>query len=228
MDRLVLWDVDGTLLAAGDVGAAVFDRAIASALGVVPERRVRMSGKTDPQIVAETLDLLGVDHGPEQIDLVLHHLERELAAAEAVIRAEGRVLPGVQELLAVLDRRPALHQTLLTGNIAPNALVKVGAFGLDRWLRLDIGAYGSDHADRRQLVPVALRRAGEAGLAIDPASLWVVGDAANDLACARAGGARCLLVGTGRTPYDELAELGADAVLPDLSEVASVADILSS
>ncbi len=226
MDRLVLWDVDGTLLAAGEIGAAVFDRAIEAALGVRADLRVRMSGKTDPQIVTETLDLLGVDHGPEQIELVLEHLHQQLAAAEEVLRRAGRVLPGVEALLARLHGEPRVHPTLLTGNIAPNALVKVGAFGLDRWLRLDIGAYGSDHADRRELVPVALERAARAGLAVDRSATWIVGDAANDLACARAGGVRCLLVGTGRTPVEELAALEPDAVLPDMSEVEAVAAIL--
>jgi phosphoglycolate phosphatase-like HAD superfamily hydrolase len=105
----------------------------------------------------------------------------------------------------------------------------VTAFGLQQWLDLEIGAYGSDHAARRELVPIALERARRLrGLDVEAADAWVVGDTANDLACARAGGARCLLVATGRSSLEELKSLEPDAVLVDLSDVDLVTGILTA
>ena len=228
MQRLVLWDIDGTLVRGGDIGAQVFDVAIERVLGVRPPERVRMSGKTDPQIVREYLTML--DHHDEQhIPAILDHLESELAAAEDVIRKHGCVLPGVATILPRLDADPAFQQSVLTGNIEPNALVKLAAFGLERWLDLEIGAYGSDDADRNALVPIALERAERIrGIRHSTDEVWVVGDSANDLACARAGGVRCLLVATGRASLEELAPLEPEVLLPDLANVDEVIRLLSS
>ena len=113
-------------------------------------------------------------------------------------------------MLARLAEDPRVVSTLLTGNIDANALVKVAAFGLDRWLDLTVGAYGSDAADRNLLVPVALRRlSARRGVELAAADAWVIGDTPRDLECARVAGARCLLVATGRYGFDELAALGA-------------------
>lgn len=227
--RLVLWDIDGTLVRAGDVGAHVFDQAIEQVVGIRPPSRPRMSGKTDPQIVREYLAMLELAQSEAEAHLpaVLAALAEALASAAHRIAAEGSTPPGIPEVLVALGRR-GVHQSVLTGNIAPNAVVKLAAFGLERHLDLEIGAYGSDHADRRRLVPVALGRCAARGLVVDRADVWVVGDAANDLACARAGGVRCLLVATGRSSYDELAALGPDALFGDLGDVAAVSDLLSS
>ena len=117
--------------------------------------------------------------------------------------------------------------TLLTGNIYPNAAAKVGAFGLDRWLDLDVGAYGSDHHDRDELVSVSIGRVeAEHGVRVDPDDVWVIGDTPRDLGCARAAGSRCLLVATGRYGSDELAALGPEAVLDDLSDTTGVLKLL--
>ena len=224
--RLVLWDIDGTLLRVGEIGAAAFDIALERVLGRAPFERVTMSGKTDPQIVGEYLALMAVED-PTTLPAVLAHLELELAARRDEIALGGTVCPGIPELLARLDTEPSVHQSLLTGNIAPNALVKVSAFGLERFLDLEAGAYGSDHADRRRLVPIALRRQRELrGRDLSPSEVWVVGDTPNDLACARAGGARCLLVGTGRYGVDELRALGPDAVVADCCATEEVASLL--
>jgi phosphoglycolate phosphatase-like HAD superfamily hydrolase len=226
--RLVLWDIDGTLIKAGDIGAVVFDRALLRVLGTAPAARVLMSGKTDPQIVREYLELMQVDEADHHVPSVLEHLEAELAAAAGTIAADGMVLPGVAELLRKLAGEEGVLQSVLTGNIAPNAVVKLAAFGLQRWLDLEVGAYGSDHADRRALVPIARRRAWDLrGATFTPGQIWVVGDSANDLACARAASVRCLLVGTGRSPAGELAALGPDALVDDLSDVEGIFELLT-
>jgi len=227
--RLILWDIDGTLVRAGEIGARIFDRAIEKALGSSPSARVVMSGKTDPQIVGEYLEQFDLADPAAPVPAILEYIEVELAAHAHEISAHGYVLPGVGELLARLDAEHDVVQTVLTGNIAPNASVKVGAFGLDRWLNLELGAYGSDHADRNELVPIALAkiRAGR-GLDFTAEQVWVVGDAPNDLACARAAGVRCLLVATGRPSYEELGALGPDALRPDLHDIDEIVELLLS
>jgi phosphoglycolate phosphatase-like HAD superfamily hydrolase len=229
ISRLLLWDVDGTLVRAGDIGAAVFDEAIKAVFGVRPPARVRMSGKTDPQIVNEYLDMMGVPESDGIVDAVLRGIEGQLAAAAASgeLAAEGTACAGVADVLAALAKDRRVLSSLLTGNVYPNALVKVGAFGLDRWLDLDVGAYGSDHADRNELVPIALRRLeAERGVRLSPGDVWVIGDTPKDFECARSAGARSLLVGTGRFARTELVELGADAVLDDLADTEAVVQLL--
>jgi phosphoglycolate phosphatase len=229
--RLVLWDIDGTLVDSGGVGAEVFDLAIERTLGTRPVTRPRMSGKTDPQIVREYLAMLEVaeDDVLVHLDTVLGHLAAALADADEEVRRRGRVLPGVEAALGRLAAVPDVVQTVLTGNVAANAAVKLGAFGLERWLDLEVGAFGSDDGDRNRLVPVALGRVAERrGRRFEAEDVWVVGDSANDLACARASGARCLLVGTGGAAAGALEALGPDAVLPDLSDTEHVVGLLLS
>ncbi|MGI8759540.1 MAG: HAD hydrolase-like protein, partial [Acidimicrobiales bacterium] len=121
------------------------------------------------------------------------------------------------------------RQTLLTGNLMANAALKLAAFDLTKWLDVEVGAYGTDDPDRNALVPVALERVERLrGERYDPSDVWVVGDTANDLACARAGGARCLLVGTGRAGPAAVQHLGADAVLADLGDTEEVVRVLKS
>ena len=228
--RLVLWDVDGTLMRAGGAGREVFDVAIEKALGrLVEDHGVVMHGKTDPQIAREILTFADLeDHLVEEhLPAVLDHLERELAGAVERIRREGWVMPGAAEVVRRLHDEAHVLQSVLTGNLAANAVVKLGAVGLDEWLDLEVGAYGSDHHDRRELVPVALDKVRERrGLSFEPGDVWVVGDTPHDFECARAGGAHCLLVATGNCPRHELDGLGADVVLDDMSDVDRVLGVL--
>jgi phosphoglycolate phosphatase len=228
IERLVLFDIDGTLVAAGELGAEVFDRAIEAVVGKLPPRRLSMSGKTDPLIVREHLELLDLD-GDAHLPLVLSQLERELAAVAKQLAISGRALPGAPQLLEALARDERLHLSVLTGNIAPNALVKLSAFGLDKWLDLETGAYGSDSEVRSELVPVALRKlARRRGVSLSPDQAWVVGDTPRDFEAAKAAGAHAVLVATGRFGVAELSELGADAVLADLSATEQVVELLTT
>lgn len=227
--RLFLWDVDGTLIRAGDIGAAVFDTAIEAVLCRRPPVRIRMSGKTDPEIVGEYLDLMGVPQSDALVAGVLDQAARHLAEAAAggIFAREGYACPGVGELLEAVAGEVGVLSTLLTGNILPNAVTKVSAFGLDRWLRIELGAYGSDDRDRNRLVPIAVGRVEQQlRVRVEPADIWVIGDTPRDFECATAAGARCLLVGTGRFTAEELAPLGADAVLDDLADTKSVLKLL--
>ena len=228
--RLILWDIDGTLVHAGPAAREAFDLAVASVLQrEVPDHGISMSGKTDPQIAVEVMAALEVSEADarEHLPAVLEGLTRELKAAAHTIREKGRVHRGVEELLRRLHDHPGVVQSVLTGNLAANAARKVGAFGLAKWLDLEIGAYGSDDQDRTRLVPIAIAKAkNRYGVEFSDDDVWIIGDTPRDLAAATAGGAKCLLVGTGRFPFDELIKEDADAVLPDLSDVDQVEKLL--
>ena len=231
MARLVLWDIDGTLLRGGGVARDVFDEAVTAVLGRHPgDHRIRMGGKTDPQIALEILAFAALEDAEAAASLpaVLEALERGLAAATDELRQGGYVLPGVPEVLQALDADPAVRSTVLTGNTQANALVKLAAFELTPWVDVEIGAFGSDDADRTALVPIALERARRLrGLALGLDDVWVVGDTPRDLACARSAGVRCALVATGHSSVDELRATDADAVLEDLSDVDGVVKLLT-
>ena len=227
---LVLWDIDGTLIRAGAAARGAVDAAVALAIGRHPgDHGVVMGGKTDPQIAAEVLAAcgLGADEAAALVADVVAHLEAELAGGAHRLVDGGRVLPGVEALLAGLHADPDVHQSVLTGNTRANAATKLRAFGLDHWLDLETGAYGSDDPDRCALVPIARQRARHLRrLDVAPRDVWVVGDTPRDLDCARAGGARCLLVATGRVLADELRAAGPEAVLDDLADVPAVTRLL--
>lgn len=228
MRRLILWDIDGTLITSRGVGRRAMEDAAGAVAGLTEVPAIEMSGKTDPQILREIFR--AADLTDEHIDTILPDAiaaaEAALARIEADLRTHGSVLPGVQQVLERLDATDGVRQTLLTGNLTANAAVKVGAFGLTHLFDAEIGAYGSDHADRLELVPIALERAQRyRGETYAPDEVWVIGDTPNDLACARAGGVRCLLLGTGG--QSRLAALGPDAYLDDLGDVDRALAVLT-
>jgi phosphoglycolate phosphatase len=221
--RVVLWDVDGTLVQTGGVGAEAFGTAIETLYGVpAGGHGVSLAGKTDPQIAREILTVLDLhDDAETRLPGLLAETERLVAAGRDRIRARGRILPGAPALLEAL-RRPDTVQTVLTGNTAANAAVKLGAFELERWLDLEVGAYGSDDPDRNALVAVALARVERRYGPVDRRRAWVVGDTPLDAACAQAGGVRCLLVASGFAPRAALDAAGADHVVDDLTDTEAI------
>lgn len=227
--RLILWDIDGTMLTTGPTGRLALELGACRAAGLDEVPRVEMSGKTDPLIVRELLTSAGLP--PDDVDrvlpLALEEAQMLLASETDRMRREGTVHPGVLELLETLSGVGGVRQSLLTGNIAPNALVKVRAFGLDRYLDPDVGAYGTDHPERDGLVPIALERVKERrGETYLLEEVWVIGDTVRDLSCARAGGVRCLIVGTGHEGFDAVRALDADALLENLADTELVLKIL--
>jgi phosphoglycolate phosphatase-like HAD superfamily hydrolase len=229
--RLLLWDIDGTLILGGGVGSKAMNTAAELVLGrPLTGEPVRMHGKTDPQILAELFRAADVaEHAiPELLPPTLAEAERLMAETEAELRARGRVLAGVEAVLDRMRSTAGVRQTVLTGNLVGNAAVKLAAFELTHYFDVEVGAYGTDHADRNELVPIALERVGRLrGERYDPDDVWVIGDAPGDFACARAAGVHCLLVATGGIPEDELVALDADVVLPDLTDTDEVVRILT-
>jgi phosphoglycolate phosphatase len=211
---LVLWDVDGTLVRTAGHGRYAFEEAFEAVVGRLPEP-VDFAGRTDRQIA---LTMLAGDQ--ERLPRVLEELEAALELRKEAMRAEGYAYPGVAEVLEALHRRDDVIQSLLTGNIKANAVVKVSAFGLDRWLDFDVGAYGSDpHEERSDLVAVARERA--AAKYDEPTGAVLVGDTPLDVRAAREAGARAVAVATGFAEADALRASAPDAYLEDLSDTAS-------
>ena len=225
--RVILWDVDGTLVRTGGVGAEAFTTAIETLYGVrAGDHGVSLAGKTDPQIAREILTVLDLhDDAEARVPVLLAETERLVAAGRDRIRERGQILPGVSALLSALQQ-PGTVQTVLTGNTAANAAVKVGAFELTRWLDLEVGAYGSDDPDRNALVEVALARVARRYGPVDRRRVWVIGDTPLDAACAAAGGVRCLLVATGFAPRAALEATAADHVVDDLTDTEGILALL--
>jgi phosphoglycolate phosphatase-like HAD superfamily hydrolase len=230
--RLILWDVDGTLVQAGEVGRDIFTEAFEAVLGRAPDqvaaRMLVMAGRTDPEIALEFLAAHEVAEGERHLPAFNQALVTALAAKAAMIRERGRALPGAREALAALGRADGVVQSLLTGNVQPNALLKLASFELDGYLDFDVGGFGSDHHHRPSLVEVARAKARRKyGTGFDGAATVLVGDTPLDVAAGRAGGTRVVAVATGPFGTDELAAAGADAVLPDLTDTrAALAAIL--
>lgn len=221
--RLVLWDIDGTLVAAGGVGLEAFEVAFERITGRPLEHHVPFAGRTDLEIA---LDLMSV-HGVEDGDALVHRFEEELASALAERRERmlerGHAMPGAAAAIERLASVEGVLQSLLTGNVAANAFNKLEPFGLDHHLDFEIGAYGSDHRMRPELVAIARAKAEQKhGVEIPFDSIVLVGDTPLDVAAARHAGARAVGVATG--PYDEqeLRESGAHAVFADLRDTEAV------
>jgi phosphoglycolate phosphatase len=221
--RLVLWDVDGTLVDTAGYGRDAFADAFEAVFGHRPAGNVPMPGRTDHEIAMALLERNGLGSGEEHLPRIWEALADALRARQADIGADGRVLPGARDALAALDRRDGLLQSLLTGNIEANAAAKLAAFGLERYVDLEIGGYGSDRAARSELVAVACERASDKhGREIAPGDTVMVGDTPLDVAAAREGGARAVAVASGPFGEAELREAGAEVVLPDLRDTGAV------
>jgi phosphoglycolate phosphatase-like HAD superfamily hydrolase len=220
--RLILWDIDGTLVQAGEVGRDIFTEAFQAVLGRAPDqvtaKALVMAGRTDPEIALEFLAAHEVE-GERHLPAFSAALVTALAAKAAVIRDRGRALPGARDILDTLDRTDGVVQSLLTGNVQPNALLKLASFELDGYLDFEVGGFGSDHHHRPSLVQVARDKAERKyGTPFDGTATVLVGDTPLDVAAGKAGGARVVAVATGPYRAEELAATGADAVLKDLRD----------
>jgi phosphoglycolate phosphatase-like HAD superfamily hydrolase len=230
--RLVLWDIDGTLVQAGEVGRDIFSEAFQAVLGRAPDqataRALVMAGRTDPEIALEFLTAHDIAEGASHLPAFGEALVTALAARAAVIRERGRALPGAREVLEALSRTDGVVQSLLTGNLQPNALLKLASFDLDSHLDFEVGGFGSDHHHRPSLVDVARAKAERKyGTGFPGTATVLVGDTPLDVAAGRAGGARVVAVATGPFRSHELRLAGADAVLEDLRDTeAALAVIL--
>ncbi|HEX6133251.1 MAG TPA: HAD hydrolase-like protein [Longimicrobiales bacterium] len=225
MKRLVLFDIDGTILISDGAPRRAFHRALLEVYGTAgPIATHTFDGKTDPQIARELLAQAGLP--PAAVDRGLPALWssylRELSAEFARPTHRMTVLPGIRALLDALEaQRSDVLLGLLTGNIREGATLKLSSAGIRTAFR--VGAFGSDCEQRDGLPPVAVARALEAtGITFSRSDIVIIGDTPSDVTCGSGVGARAIGVATGRHHADDLRAAGATAVFTDLSDTTDV------
>jgi phosphoglycolate phosphatase len=236
--KLVLFDIDGTLLTSGGAGERALGMAVAERFGeeahggadpaVTTEGRgalkgIEIAGRTDTAIARRIFEKHGIEPSPAELngllESYLRHLELELP------RSGGSVLPGIFELLEALKRRPDVALALLTGNLMAGAKLKLMHYGM--WHFFEFGAFADDHHDRNELGRFAQERALKRhGVAIDAAHTFVLGDTPHDIDCGKAFGAKTVAIATGRYSIEELRARRPDFLFQDLSNVDEVLSAL--
>jgi phosphoglycolate phosphatase-like HAD superfamily hydrolase len=217
--RLVLFDIDGTLLSAAGVSAAALRHALLAHFASEGALAgYDYSGKTDPQIVRELMRAAGHDD-PAIDERMEATLATYLRTLEARLRPEHvRPKPGVVDLVAALARDPRVTLALLTGNLERGARLKVEPLGLNR--HFPFGAYGSDHEHRHELPAIAVERAlRHTGHHFLGKCVVIVGDSVHDVRCGRSLGVRAVAVATGITTPETLEAERPDALLPDFADL---------
>lgn len=225
--RLILFDIDGTLLWTDGAGRRAIHRAMLDEMGTAgPIDGYRFDGKTDPQIVREVMRLEGHHdtHIDERMDvlmsLYLSRLEHELKHVDTLVH------PGIFELLDALEERRDTILGLLTGNLRDGAYAKLRAAGIDPE-RFRVGAFGSDHELRPELPALAQRRArAELGVNLEGEDLVVIGDTPADIECGRSIGVRAIGVATGAYTVDELLRCGAYTAFETLADTERVVNAI--
>jgi phosphoglycolate phosphatase len=210
---------------AGGVDKAVWLEVCTELAGRPVTKLGQTSGRTDPQILRDAFRLAGLDEDAANrlLPTALRMEGERLAARRADLAAKGHPMPGAADALAALDAIPGVVQSVLTGNVAANAALKLATFGLDRFIDFEVGAYGSDDSDRPALVRLARQRAkARLGVTVDSSTTVIVGDSLRDVQAGQVGGARVVAVATGRTDAATLAEAGAQVVLADLTDTDAV------
>ncbi len=220
--RLVLFDIDGTLLWSDGAGRRSMTVALTEAAGSAGPAGYRYDGKTDGQIVRDLLAASGKDAA--EIDAITPAIiARYLALLADDLRERRlRLFPGVAELLDAVEADRELTLGLLTGNVREGAELKLRAAGVD-FSRFRVGAFGSDHHERPELPAIAQRRFAEAhGLSLAGDRVVVIGDTPADIACGRGIGARAIAVATGHFKVEDLANHAPAAVFASLEDTAAV------
>lgn len=221
--RLILFDIDGTLINSSRIGRMALGRAMQTVYGTAGALETfEFAGKTDRRIVRELL--LAEGWAGPAIEARLPELDEQMGAAGRELFTPGTLwsCSGVPALLDALDRRDDVTLALLTGNIRHTVALKLSAAGIDP-ARFVAGAYGSDSLDRDDLFAIALDRTATAtGQRFAGADVVIVGDTPADVRCARAGGARAVAVATGPYPAERLAQCEPDHLFSDLSQTESV------
>jgi phosphoglycolate phosphatase len=224
MRKVILFDIDGTLVNTGGAGRDALHTALAMEFAVTDPHRIDLSGRTDRGICRELFEVHEIEHTPENwerfqraylVGLVQHLAERQ-----------GFVLPGVRELIAELKQHPDIAMGLLTGNVREGARRKLSHYGLDE--HFVFGGFGDVHHERDDVAREALAAASEhCGTHIDGDRVWVIGDTPLDIRCARAIGAKVVAVGTGSFTAQQLRAFEADIVVEDLSGTVELLQILT-
>ncbi|MEU9509135.1 haloacid dehalogenase-like hydrolase [Micromonospora sp. NPDC048170] len=226
---LVLWDIDQTLIEGGTVTHRAYAAAFHTATGRRLEQPWRFDGRTELAAATEVLRAHGLDPDGGLLETFLELIVAELHRRADELAATGHVLPGVVDALAAVGAVAGVHQSVLTGNLYPLALLKLRLFGLDGHFDTRIGAYGGDAWERRDLPQYAFGRAEQhLGRRLGGSDTVIIGDTCRDVDAAHAVGARAVAVATGTTSAARLTAAGADVVLPDLADTTAVLRAVTS
>jgi phosphoglycolate phosphatase-like HAD superfamily hydrolase len=218
--KLILFDIDGTLLTSGGAGEDALRLAVKDRFGRDEDLRdIEIAGRTDTAIARRIFAKHGIEPTTENLgaffDRYLHHLSAELR------QGKGNLLPGILELLRALHERPRVAVALLTGNLFRGAEIKLTHYGI--WDYFEFGAYADDHTDRNQLGRFARARAFEKlGAEFLPPDIYVIGDTPHDIDCGRVFGARTVAIATGSYSRAQLAGHNPDFLFDDLGDVPRV------
>lgn len=218
--KLVLFDIDGTLLRSGGAGRWAMERALIATFGTSGDPEYYYDGKTDKQIVRELMAGAGIPGSvvEEKMDELLAHYLVGLEEAVTMEQHKVQVFPGVIDLLDALAVTDGVMLGLLTGNIEAGARIKLKAAGI-RFERFRINAFGSDSAHRPALPSIARRRAKELlDVELDGNRLIVIGDTPSDIECGMSIGALSIGVATGRFSMDELYKYSPHSLYQDLTD----------
>ena len=224
--KLLLFDIDGTLLTSGGAGEKALRLGFRDRFGIDDDlTTVEIAGRTDSGIARAMLAAHGFPETTETLakffDGYLHYLALELPIQK------GALLPGVLPLLDALRQREDIVLALLTGNLERGAELKLTHYGV--WHYFQFGAFADDHHDRNALGPVARARARDLhGIEFPPERIFVLGDTPHDIACARAIGAHAVAIATGRYSFADLAAHKPDALLKDASDIDAVLKVFES
>jgi phosphoglycolate phosphatase len=232
--RLVLWNIDLTLVDVAKVARAAYAEAFGKITGRPLVQLPQMAGRTEPEIFFEAVALNSatVPDGAKTEQMLAPfsaELATSLAARRQLLATQGQMLPGAAEAMAALVGREGLVQSVLTGSSRPNATLKLRAFGLEQYVDLTVGGFaGSEVYPKGTLLQVARQRAEEKyGVSFaDKATLYIA-DSPRDVEAAKIGGAMSVAVASGRASTAELREVGADAVLPDLTDIEALVALVS-
>lgn len=222
MKKLVLFDIDGTILWTDGAGRRAIRDALQKEMGTAgPIETYRLDGKTDPQIVRELMMMAGHPDAESEahIQRVLGQYVALLAEELEIGRRNARLFPGIEPLISELERRGDVVVGLLTGNVVGGAALKLAAVGLDHG-RFRLGAYGSDASVRSDLPPIAVKRAESLmGRIPSGADVVIIGDTPADVTCGNSIGARAIGVGTGHYTRQQLLDAGAFAAFETLADL---------
>ncbi|MDQ6764832.1 MAG: haloacid dehalogenase-like hydrolase [Verrucomicrobiota bacterium] len=218
--RLLLWDIDATLITTGGAGYTALKQVVQDRFGVRDEfHDIEIAGRTDRGIAANILRKYGLEPSERNIAEFLGEYLRGLE--ELLPQTSGRVLPGIAEILARLHDRSDYVLALLTGNLRRGAELKLRHYGL--WDYFEFGAFADDHHDRNELGAFARKRAREKhGAEFAVAQIDVIGDTGHDIACGRIFGARTIAVATGSWTRAQLAAEAPDFLFDNFARVDEV------
>jgi phosphoglycolate phosphatase-like HAD superfamily hydrolase len=221
--RLILWDIDHTLIETRGLGSQLYRRAFEVATGRTLEKEADVTGQTEPAILTATLRLHGIESSDLYQERYAQALAKEYDEHQDELRQRGRLLPGARDALAALATQTRVIQSVLSGNLRAVSKTKLSVFNLDQYIDFAVGAYGDDDVHRPNLVAIAQRRASQKyGVPFTRANTVVIGDSTHDVGTGHEGGAAVIAVASGRDDEARLREAGADLIWPDLTDTERV------